>query len=75
MTLILLALVAAAAGWLIHRWWLLTLPIAMAAGALLLLAMPGSTINPDNPRLFLTLLLETALAAGIATNRLTTPRA
>jgi len=75
MTLILLALIAAGAGWLIHSWWLLTLPLAMAAGALLLLAMPGSSINPDNPLLFLTLLLEAALAAGITAARYTTARA
>jgi hypothetical protein len=48
----------------VARWWLLTLPLAMVGGAGLLLAM-GSTINQDNPLLFLVVLLELGLAAGI----------
>lgn len=67
--MLLLVVVAGGAGWLVRRWWLLALPLAMVAGALLMLAMPGSSINPDNPLLFMTLLLEAALAAGIASGR------
>lgn len=70
MELFIIAVIAVAAGAWVARWWLLTLPLAMAAGAGLLLAM-GSTINKDNPVLFLVLLLELGLAAGIVVrNRL-----
>jgi len=48
--------------------WLLTLPLAMVAGAGLLLAM-GSKINQDTPLLFLVLLLELSLATGIVMRR------
>ena len=68
MGLLLVAAVALAAGAWIARWWLLTLPLAMVAGAGLLLAM-GSKINQDNPLLFLVLLLELSLAAGIVMRR------
>lgn len=64
MELLIIAAIAIAAGAWVARWWLLTLPLAMAAGAGLLLAM-GSTINKDNPVLFIVLLLELGLAAGI----------
>jgi hypothetical protein len=64
MALFLIAAVAVAAGAWVARWWLLTLPLAMVAGAGLLLAM-GSKINPDNPLLFLVVLLELGLAAGV----------
>jgi hypothetical protein len=57
-----------AAGIGVARWWLLTLPLAMVAGAGLLLAM-GSKIDQDNPLLFLVLLLELSLAAGIVTRK------
>jgi hypothetical protein len=40
----------------------------MVAGAGLLLAM-GSTINRDNPLVFLVVLLELGLAAGIVMRR------
>jgi len=65
MALFLVAAVAVAIGSAVARWWLLTLPLAMLAGAGLLLAM-GSKINQDNPLLFLVVLLEFGLAAGIA---------
>jgi len=68
MGLLLVAAVALAAGAWVARWWLLTLPLAMVAGAGLLLAM-GSKINQDNPLLFLVLLLELSLAAGIVMRR------
>ena len=64
MALFLIAVVAIAAGAVVARWWLLSLPVAMIAGAGLLLAM-GSRINPDNPLLFLVVLLELGLGAGI----------
>ena len=64
----LVAAVGIAAGALVARWWLLTLPLAMVAGAALLLAM-GSKINQDNPLLFLVLLLELSLATGIVMRR------
>jgi len=64
MALFLIAAVAVAVGVWVARWWLLTLPLAMASGAALLLAM-GSKINQDNPLLFLIVLLELGLAAGI----------
>jgi hypothetical protein len=64
MALFLIAVVAIAAGAWIARWWLLTLPLAMVAGAGLLLVM-GSKINQDNPLLFLVVLLELGLAAGV----------
>jgi hypothetical protein len=64
MALFLVATVAVAAGAWVARWWLLTLPLAMVGGAGLLLAM-GSKINQDNPLLFLVVLLELGLAAGI----------
>lgn len=64
MELLIIAVITVAAGAWVARWWLLTLPLAMAAGAGLLLAM-GSTINKDNPVLFIVLLLELGLAAGI----------
>jgi hypothetical protein len=63
--LLIVATGALAAGAWVARWWLLTLPLAMLGGAGLLLAM-GSTINQDNPLLFLVVLLELGLAAGIA---------
>ena len=66
--LILVAAVGIAAGAWVARWWLLTLPLAMVAGAGLLLAM-GSQINQDNPLLFLVLLLELSLATGIVMRR------
>jgi hypothetical protein len=68
MGLVLIAAVAIIAGAWVARWWLLTLPLAMVAGAGLLLAM-GSTINRDNPLLFLVVLLELGLAAGIVMRR------
>ena len=58
------AAVAVAIGTWVARWWLLTLPLAMVAGAGLLLAM-GSKIDQDNPLLFVVILLELSLAAGI----------
>jgi hypothetical protein len=64
MTLFLVAAVAIAAGAWVARWWLLTLPLAMLGGAGLLLAM-GSKINQDNPLLFLIVVLELGLAAGV----------
>ena len=64
MALFLIAVAAVAAGAWVARWWLLTLPLAMVAGAGLLLAM-GSTINQDNPLPFLVALLELGLGAGI----------
>ncbi len=66
--LFLVAAVGIAAGAWVARWWLLTLPLAMVAGAGLLLAM-GSKINQDNPLLFLVLLLELSLATGIVMRR------
>ncbi len=66
--LFLVAAVGIAAGAWVARWWLLTLPLAMVAGAGLLLAM-GSQINQDNPLLFLVLLLELSLATGIVMRR------
>ena len=57
MALFIVAAAAIAAGAVVARWWLLSLPVAMIAGAGLLLAM-GSRINPDNPLLFLVVLLE-----------------
>jgi hypothetical protein len=68
MGLFLVAVVAVAAGAWVARWWLLTLPLAMVAGAGLLLAM-GTKINPDNPLLFLVILLELGLATGIIMRR------
>ena len=68
MGLILVALVAVATGAWVARWWLLTLPPAMVVGAGLLLVM-GSKINQDNPLLFLVVLLELGLAAGIVMRR------
>ena len=68
MTLFITATVALVAGAWVARWWLLTLPLAMVAGAGLLLAM-GSKINPDNPLLFLVVLLELSFAAGIVMRR------
>ena len=68
MALLLVATVAVVAGAWVARWWLLTLPLAMVAGAGLLLAM-GSKINQDNPLLFLVILLELGLAAGIVTRK------
>ncbi len=64
MALFIIGAVAVAAGAWVARWWLLTLPLAMVAGAGLLLAM-GSTINQDNPLPFLVALLELGLGAGI----------
>jgi hypothetical protein len=64
MALFIVAAAAIAAGGVVARWWLLSLPVVMIAGAGLLLAM-GSKINPDNPLLFLVVLLELGLAAGI----------
>jgi peptidoglycan/LPS O-acetylase OafA/YrhL len=69
MSLVLLAIVAGGVGALVRRWWLLALPLTMGVGAALLLAIPGSTIDPDNPLVFLVVLLETALAAGILSAR------
>ena len=66
--LLIIAAVALAVGAWVARWWLLTLPLAMVAGAGLLLAM-GSRINQDNPLLFLVVLLELSLAAGIVMRR------
>jgi len=66
--LLIIAAVALAVGAWVARWWLLTLPLAMVAGAGLLLAM-GSKINQDNPLLFLVVLLELSLAAGIVMRR------
>ena len=63
------AVVAVAAGLFVRRWWVLAVPPAMAAGALLVMAMPGNTINPDNPLPFLLICLELLLAAGILTAR------
>ena len=68
MALFLIAVVAIAAGAVVARWWLLSLPLAMIAGAGLLLAM-GSKINQDNPLVFLVLLLELGLAVGIVTRK------
>jgi len=67
-TLLIIVTVALAVGAWVARWWLLTLPLAMVAGAGLLLAM-GSRINQDNPLLFLVVLLELGLAAGIVTRK------
>jgi hypothetical protein len=64
-SVVLLAIVAAGVGALVRRWWLLALPLAMGVGAALLLGMPGSTIDRDNPLVFLVVLMEIALAAGI----------
>ena len=58
MSVVLLAIVAEGVGALVRRWWLLTLPLVMGVGAVLLLAMPGSTIDLDNPLVFLVVLLE-----------------
>ncbi|MGW6199853.1 hypothetical protein ACWF0M_27135 [Kribbella sp. NPDC055110] len=69
MTLLLLAALAVGAGLVVRRWWLLIIPPAMVAGGLLLLAMPGSSIDPDNPLLFVALLLELSLGAGLLTAR------
>jgi len=66
--LLIIAAVALAVGAWVARWWLLTLPLAMVAGAGLLLAM-GSRINQDNPLLLLVVLLELGLAAGIVTRK------
>ena len=66
--LLIIAAVALAVGAWVAHWWLLTLPLALVAGAGLLLAM-GSKINQDNPLLFLVVLLELGLAAGIVMRR------
>ena len=68
MALFVVATVAVVVGAWVARWWLLTLPLAMVGGAGLLLAM-GSKINQDNPLLFLVILLELGLAAGILTRK------
>ncbi|TME45633.1 MAG: hypothetical protein E6I60_15645 [Chloroflexi bacterium] len=68
MALLIIAAVALAVGAWVAHWWLLTLPLALVAGAGLLLAM-GSKINQDNPLLFLVVLLELGLAAGIVMRR------
>jgi peptidoglycan/LPS O-acetylase OafA/YrhL len=69
MTMMLLAVIALVSGLLVRRWWLVTLPLAMGAGALLLMAMPGNSINPDNPLPFTILLLAVCLVAGVIAGR------
>jgi hypothetical protein len=69
MSVLMVAVVAVAAGLFVRRWWVLAVPPAMAAGALLVMAMPGNSINPDNPLAFLFISLELFLAAGILTAR------
>ena len=68
-SVLLVAAVAVGVGWTVRRWWLLALPVAMVAGALLLVMMPGSSISRDNPLPFLALLLEAGFAAGIVAGR------
>jgi hypothetical protein len=68
MALFLIAVTAVAAGAWLARWWLLTLPLAMLGGAGLLLSM-GSKIDQDNPLLFVVVLLELGLAAGVVTRK------
>jgi hypothetical protein len=53
----------------VGRWWLLTLPAAMAAGASHLLLMPGTRIDGNNPVPFLLPLLQGALILGILARR------
>jgi hypothetical protein len=65
MALIMLAVAAAAVGAVVGRWWLLALPLAAAAGAAFLVAMPGTRIDQDNPLAFLVILLELGLLVGI----------
>ena len=69
MSLLILAVIAVAAGLLVRRWWVLAVPPAAAAGALLVMAVPGNAINTDNPLPFLLICLELFLAAGILTAR------
>ena len=73
MALILVVVVAGGLGLWLHRWWLLALPPAAALGALLVLAMPGSHVDPDNPLAFLLLLIEVFLAVGILLRRRVPP--
>jgi hypothetical protein len=68
MGLVIVVTAAVAAGAWVARWWLLTLPLAMLGSAGLLLAM-GSKINQDNPLLFVVVLLELGLAAGIVVRK------
>jgi hypothetical protein len=69
-SVLLVAAVAVGVGWAVRRWWLLALPVAMMAGALLLvMMMPGNSISRDNPLPFLALLLEAGFAAGIVAGR------
>lgn len=75
MSLLILAVVAVGAGLFVRRWWLLAVPPAMAAGPLLVMAMPGNTVNPDNPLPFLLISLELLLAAGVLTARRIHPTA
>ncbi|WP_131740893.1 hypothetical protein [Actinomadura roseirufa] len=74
MSLFLVAVLATALGTWLRRWWLLMLPIAAATGAALLLAMPGTRVDADNPLPFLLVLIELFLAVGVtAGKRLTRP--
>ena len=68
-TLILFAAVAGGLAVWLPRWWLLALPPTAAVGAGLLMAMPGTRIDPDNPLAFLLILTEAFLAAGIVLGR------
>ena len=74
MVLVLLFAVAAAAGALVARWWLLLVPIAMMTAVAIALVIPGTTIGRDNPLLFLGVLLELGVAAGIAGRKLAVHR-
>ncbi|HYU83179.1 MAG TPA: hypothetical protein VEK80_00120 [Kribbellaceae bacterium] len=67
MSLVLLAVLAAVAGWRSRSWWLLALP--PAAGLVALLWLSTGAFATDNPVLFLVALLEAASAAGIVAGR------
>ena len=66
MTLVILALATGGIGAWLRRWWLLALPPAAAVGAGVVLVMPGSHVTSDNPLPFLLVVVEAALAIGIA---------
>lgn len=57
---------AALLGAWVHLWWLIALPLAALCGVAAVMAMPGAHVDPENPRVFLAVTCEVALAAGIA---------
>ena len=74
MVVVLVAVLAFTVGLWSRRWWLLALPPAAAGGAALLLALPGTHVDADNPLVFLLLLTEILLGAGVTLGRRRLPR-